>query len=144
MQKWHFKSSAIRSIWIPLRKLFLTSQAVNPRFPLHVPSFRSLKRKASPIDQHPDIQKFVYAFAVKGFCALNLFSAFEVLLSWPLRQGQVHSFMTALSINALQRQISQLSAPPSKRLFVISQILGDTSTSTHVMSTQTQPGSLDG
>ena len=36
--------------------------------------------------------------------------------------------MTALSINALQRQISQLSAPPSKRLFVISQILGDTVT----------------
>ena len=34
--------------------------------------------------------------------------------------------MAALSINALQRQISLLSAPHPKRLFVISQILGDT------------------
>ena len=38
---------------------------VNSRFPLRVLIFE--EEIASPIDQHPDFLKFVYAFAVKGF-----------------------------------------------------------------------------
>ena len=77
-----------------------------------------LKRIASPIDQHPDILKLVTLSLSKDFVHYNYFRC--------SRFCQVHSCMAALSINALQGQISHLSAPPPKRLFVISQILGDT------------------
>ena len=51
----------------PVRKLFLTTQAVNPRFPLHVPIFEE--------ESIPDRLTFRYfevryAFDVNGFCPL--------------------------------------------------------------------------
>ena len=62
--------------WIPLRKLCLTAQAVNTRFPLHVPIF---EEESIPDRLKSRYSVVRYAFPVKGFCAL--FSGFEVL-SW--------------------------------------------------------------
>ena len=70
---------------MPLRKLFLTAQAVNPRFLLDVP--------------------LVMTF---------------------IKDKVRYGLMASLSISAQQRQ-SHIYLPPSpNRLFVISQILGDT------------------
>ena len=54
-------------IWIPLCKLFLTAQVVNPWFPLHMPIF---EEESFPYRLTSRYSEVCYAFAVKGFCAL--------------------------------------------------------------------------
>ena len=108
------------SVWIPLPKLFLTAQALNPQFPPHVPIF---EEEGSPHRLTSRYSAVSYAFAVKGFYAL--FWAFEVL-SRLVRELFHGCTFHHWPVSALQRQISHLSTPPPNRLFVISQILGDT------------------
>ena len=115
------------SVWMSLRKLFLTAQAVNLRFPLQVPIF---EKESIPDKLTSRYFAIRYTFAVRGFCAL--FSAFKVLCwqvqelwkKWPLTQ--FHDCTFDWPVCTLQWQILHLSAPPPNRLYVISQILGDT------------------
>ena len=117
------------SVWIPLPKSFLTAQAVNPRFPLHV---HAMKRKASPIDYHPDILQFVTLSLSKDILHYFRRSRFCLDLSRNyanMTRSGTRSFMGALStdLSTLCRDKSPTySSLSANRSFVISQSLGDT------------------
>ena len=106
---------------------------MNPRFPPHVSIFEEENIPHRLTSRYSAVS---YAFAVKGFCALSW--AFEVL-SWLVRE-LFHGCTFHWPVYALQRQISHLSTPPPNRLFVISQILGDTWPDPTRVSRRVEPG----
>ena len=95
-------------------KLFLTAQTLNPpRFPLHVPN-------EGIADKHPT--------NIQIFCRKLRFRCQRILCIIFGVQDQVRYTVSWLHwpVYSLYRLISHLPAPSPNRLFVMSQILGDT------------------
>ena len=110
------------SVWMSLRKLFLTAQVVNLRSPLQVPIFEeeSIPNKCWSSLRFRCQRILCIIFGFRGFV---LTSPGLVWKTWPLTQ--FHDCTLHWPVYTLHWQILHLSAPPLNHLFVISQILGD-------------------
>lgn len=100
---------------MPLRKLFLTAQAVNPRFSLDVPIFEE-----ESIADNININIFLSSLRFR--CQMTSCSIFGVrCLSWLvmtfIKDKVRYGLMASLSISALQRQ-SHIYLPPLPQSFV--------------------------